>query len=88
MQSDVHALEKRVQLCKQAVRIQDGLEDDDKLEHLVTVWRDAGRQTAEQLLAKMPLMEDEGAMDIPKMLLRLGVEPEVMGWDDRLQDWN
>lgn len=70
------------------MRIQEGLEEDDALEQLVIVWREAGRQAAEQLLSKMPPMQDDSSLDMPTLLERLGVEPSLMGWDDEMQDWN
>ena len=56
-QADIFALEKRIQLCEQALKIVSGEEDDAGLEKLIKQWREAGRTTVERLFSSLVKLE-------------------------------
>jgi hypothetical protein len=47
-------LEKEARTLRQAVKYQNELEEDERLQHLINQWRTAGRDVVEQIFDRIP----------------------------------
>jgi hypothetical protein len=56
-------LNKTIRTLKQAVRYLNEPEEDERLEQLISTWREAGRNVAELLFSKFPKPEDNKGTD-------------------------
>jgi hypothetical protein len=59
----VAELDKTIRTLKQAIRYLNEPEEDERLEQLISTWREAGRTVAELLFPKFPRPEDNKGTD-------------------------
>jgi hypothetical protein len=71
-------LEKEARTLRQAVKYQNELEEDERLQHLINQWRTAGRDVVEQIFDRIPKPTENDEV-------KQGRNPWMSGGDDMME---